>query len=138
MSLDHRQIALVRESFRGIDQTPTPVHRQFYETLFRHDPKLRALFRADIESQGMSFMRTLRTILDNLERPETLGERYGELGVGHQAVGVHRRDFDVMEDALMETLANALGEAWDDEVEAAWRAAYREIAARMIAAGGIG
>jgi len=137
MSLDDRQIALVRDSFKRVGPDTGNLHRQFYEAFFRRAPELKEMFREDISNQGMTFMRTLRTILDNIDAPDVLKPRYAELGTGHKALGVHRDHFPIMEEALIETIAGAMGEEWTDELEAAWRAAYREIASRMVASGGI-
>ena len=42
-----------------------------------------------------------------------------------------------MEEALIDTLRNELGAGMTEETEAAWRAAYEEVAARIMAKGNI-
>ena len=138
MTVTARQAELIRESFDTLRQRLEPASMSFYDSLFRRAPDLRAMFRDDLAGQGMKFMTTLGTIIGNLEDPEAQGDRFAELGRGHALIGVKAAHFAPMGEALIETLREELGAAFSPEMEAAWRAAYDELAARIIRRGRIG
>lgn len=138
MTVTARQAELIRESFETLRQRLEPASMSFYEALFRRAPDLRAMFRDDLAGQGMRFMTTLGTIIGNIEDPEALGDRFAELGRGHALMGVRAAHFAPMGEALMETLREEMGADFPPELEAAWRAAYDELAARIVRRGQIG
>ncbi|MCU9848687.1 globin domain-containing protein [Defluviimonas sp. WL0024] len=137
MTVTARQSAMIRESFHRLRERLEPASVYFYEALFRRDPSLRAMFRDDLAGQGMKFMTTLGIVIENLESPEALGERFAELGRGHALIGVKAAHFAPMGEALIETLRNELGGEFTPELEEAWRAAYAELSERVIRRGGI-
>jgi len=137
MSLTDNQIARVQSSFDMLRDTQLLPTTDFYETLFWHAPEYRSLFRDDLEGQGMKFMSTLAVIVDDLHDPEKLHARFTELGRAHAALGITSKHFLPMEDALMETLRGRLGDVFDADTEAAWRAAYGEVARSIVEKGGI-
>lgn len=138
MTVTTRQAELIRESFETLRQRLEPASMSFYEALFRRAPDLRSMFRDDLAGQGMRFMTTLGTIIGNIEDPEALGDRFAELGRGHALMGVRAAHFAPMGEALMETLREEMGADFTPELEAAWRAAYDELAARIVRRGQIG
>jgi nitric oxide dioxygenase len=131
MTLTQHQIELVQSTFIDVLDDHDPFHINFYDALFRRGPQLRALFRDDIEGQGMKFMAALKLIVASLDAPGALVAQYADLGRGHAIIGVRPEHFDVMGEALMETLAESLGEGFTAETEAAWRAAYGDLSKRI-------
>ena len=113
-----------------------PASETFYENLFTVEPELRALFRPDLQSQGMRFMSTLATIADLLDAPAELASEIAHLATAHAGVGVRAAHFAPMGIGLMVTLAETLGEDYTPDLQAAWHAAYDHFAALMIARGG--
>lgn len=138
MTVTSEQAALLKDSLHTLRGRLEPASMSFYEALFRRAPGLRAMFRDDLAGQGMKFMSTLRMIVGAIDQPEGLATRYKELGQGHALMGVKAEHFAPMGDALIETLRLELGEDFTPTVEAAWRAAYAELSARIIGAGDIG
>lgn len=134
MAIDAVQIDLIRQSFRSIRENLQPPSAFFYEALFRHAPDYRSMFRDDLEGQGMKFLTTLAVIVDDLDRPEALAARLDEIGRSHATLGVRAAHYVPMEEALIDTLRAQLGDALDPATEAAWRAGYREVAQRILAA----
>ncbi len=137
MPVDARQSALIRESFGKLRDRLRPASVFFYEALFGRAPELRAMFRDDLAGQGMKFMTTLGIAIENIEKPEDLGGKFADLGKFHAVIGVKAEHFAPMGEALIDTLREELGAEFDAEVEAAWRAAYAELAGRIIRRGEI-
>jgi len=138
LALSDREIDLIRAGFRELRSDIQPRSEAFYAAFFRRAPELRPMFREDLSGQGMRFMSTLAVLLDHLNDPETLAERYADLGRSHRALGVKAAYFEVMGEALIETLQGALGEAFTPETEEAWRKAYGQFSLAVMAAAGIG
>ncbi|NOX40872.1 MAG: hypothetical protein GXP05_10250 [Alphaproteobacteria bacterium] len=138
MNLTSDHIALIRSSFVDLMSDFDPWHTRFYEIFFRLAPHVKSMFRDDIVGQEMRFMTTLKVIVDNLDQPDVLKPRYAELGHTHAILGVKRKDFDPMGEALIETIRETLGDAFTRETEAAWRQGYRHVADQIIAGAGLG
>lgn len=137
MALDASEKELIRQSFARLREDFDRHSTFFYDALFRHAPELRPMFRDDLAGQGMKFMTTLNRIIDQLEDPEGIAARYAELGRLHASLGIVATHFDPMGEALIDTMRNAMGEAFTPEHESAWRHSYRDISDTMIRAGGI-
>ncbi|SLN67815.1 Bacterial hemoglobin [Roseovarius litorisediminis] len=137
MPLTQRQLELVRESFSVLRDDPIPKSIDFYTSLFRQAPELKAMFREDLAGQGMRFMATLGAIVDNLHDTKAMADRYADLGRAHRALGVRAQDFEPMGKALIETLSATLGDAFTPEMQEAWETAYTEFSRDIIAKGDI-
>ena len=136
MRLSEHEIAIVRQSFRDAMALRERFQLDFYEAFFRRAPETRQMFRHDISGQGMRFMTTMQTIVNNVGAAD-LPKKLADLGHAHAALGVHVEHFAPMGEALVETLARTLGENYREEIGDAWRKAFDEIAQAMIVAGGM-
>ena len=72
-----------------------------------------------------------------LDDEDQIAEQYTGLGKSHATMRVHAADFAPMEEALIETMRNALGDDFTSELEHAWRKAYGVVSHNMIRRGGI-
>ena len=138
MALSEAQILLVKGSLPKIHDRLEPASMVFYENLFAIAPDMGPMFREDLGGQGMKFLNTLKTIAELLDDPEALESELRDLGEGHASFGVQGEHFAPMGSALMVTLGETLGTDFTDEIRAAWRAAYEEIARRMAASASAG
>ena len=125
------EITLVRDSFQKVAPIAPQAAVLFYGRLFELDPSLRPLFTGDMTEQGKKLMATLALAVAALDRPDQLLPVVRQLGVRHVAYGVRDDHYDTVGQALVTTLAQGLGDAFTDEVKAAWIAAYTLIAATM-------
>jgi nitric oxide dioxygenase len=134
MALSSTQIRLVQDSLPMIREHLEPASTAFYENLFAIAPETRPLFREDLAGQGMKFFSTLDTIVDLLHDTDALDSEIADLAQSHGTLGVEARHYEPMGAALMVTLGETIGPEFTDELRDAWRAAYDEIARRMVAA----
>jgi hemoglobin-like flavoprotein len=129
------QIKLVQESFREVVPIKEAAAALFYEKLFALDGSLKALFReTDVRKQGAKLMAALGFVVHGLSRAETILPTVQDLARRHVGYGVEERHYATVGQALIETLEAGLGEAFTQEVRAAWTAAYGLLAGVMIAA----
>lgn len=132
MTMTPRQITLVKESFAQVEPIADVAARLFYDRLFTIAPQVKPLFaHTDMDRQRMSLMATLAVVVKNLDDPDVVLPAAGNLGSRHQTVGVQPEHYPLVGAALLWTLEQGLGEAFTDEVRAAWTEAYALLAEVM-------
>ena len=132
--LDRQQIDLVQNSFAAVVPITDAAAAEFYRRLFDLAPDTRPLFRHDMAEQGRKLFLTLATVVDALDRLETIVPVARELAMRHVAYGVKERHYAAAGSALIETLREGLDAAFDQATEAAWSDAYAILADTMLLA----
>jgi len=125
------QIASVQTSFAAVLPIADQAGSMFYERLFAVDPKLRLLFKGDMQEQSRVLMRMIATAVNGLDRLETIAPAVKDLGVRHAGYGVSEADYETVGNALLWTLERGLGAGFTPDVAAAWVAAYAVLADTM-------
>ena len=107
---------------------------EFYRRLFVLAPDTRALFRHDMTEQGRKLFLTLATVVDALDRLDSIVPVARELAIRHRGYGARDVHYAAVGSALIETLRVGLGPAFDADTETAWAAAYAVLSQTMLAA----
>lgn len=128
------QIILVRDSFAKLTPSHEAVATRFYEKLFEIDPSTRKLFNGDMRTQGIKLIVAMATVVRALDNLGPVLEMVRELGRRHVKYGVEERQYASVGQALLETLHECFGAAFDGEMEAAWISAYGAVSGAMIEA----
>ena len=128
------QIQLVRSSFALVLPIAPTAADLFYSKLFEADPSLRFLFKGNMSEQGAKLMQMIGAAVGLLDKPDTLLPVLRHLGARHGGYGVAPSHYDTVGAALLDTLAQGLGSAFDDNTREAWVAMYGIVASTMIAA----
>lgn len=131
--MNTEQITLVRTSFAQIAPNAEAVGLSFYDHLFTLNPGVRRLFHEEIAAQSRKLMTMLGAIVAVLDQPVKLEAMVRGLGERHVRYGVADSHYDDVGAALIQTLRDGLGEAFDEDMESAWATAYALLAERMIA-----
>jgi hemoglobin-like flavoprotein len=126
------QIGHVRRTFDLIDPIASQAAALFYDNLFTADPSLRRLFQGNMAQQGMRLMSMIGAAVDLMEVPDELVPVLRKLGARHVNYGVRDEHYTTVGAALLKTLEQGLGEAYTDEVHAAWVALYRVVSETMM------
>ena len=80
-----REIEYVRVTFAAVAPQAAAVAQLFYDRLFELDPRLRPLFKGDLDEQGVKLMRTIGLAVAALGRVDTLVPTLREMGGGTPA-----------------------------------------------------
>ena len=107
----------------------------FYQRLFELDPSLKPLFKGDMKEQGKKLMATLNLAVASLTKLEEIQPAVQDLGRRHVEYGVPDESYQTVGQALLDTLAKGLGEAFTDDVKEAWTQTYVTLSTVMIEAG---
>lgn len=129
--MNAQDIATLRSNFDAIRPIASDAAALFYGRLFELDPALRPLFRGDLRAQGEKLMTMIGAAVAGLDEPATLIPVLRDLGRRHAAYGVKDAHYGTVAAALLWTLEQGLGPAFDDRARGAWTAAYGLIAATM-------
>ena len=134
MMMTPEQIALVQDSFVRVAPIAPQAAAIFYDKLFTADPSLRSMFRGDMAAQGEALMRMIAAAVRTLDQPEHLMPVLRNLGRRHGAYGVKPQHYDTVGRALIATLEQGLGPAFDVATRQAWVAMYGLVSRTMQAA----
>ena len=129
MSLD--QVHLIRKSFAELSRLEHVAALVFYRRLFELDPGIRSLFTSDIKEQSQKLIDMLGVLISMLERPLGLDMELRAMGARHKGYGVMDEHYATVGQALLDTLAAALGDAFTPEVRSAWTALYGAVESAM-------
>lgn len=125
------QIGHIRRSFALVEPIAQQAAALFYDNLFTADPNLRRLFQGNMAQQGARLMNMIAMAVDLLEEPDALLPALRKLGARHVNYGVRDEHYATVGAALLKTLKQGLGEAYTDEVHAAWVALYGVVSRTM-------
>lgn len=135
LTMNATQIQLVQDSFAqlipsGETSLETFFGEIFYQRLFELQPHLRQLFQGDMVKQSQKLLDMLRSIINNLERPDVPSIQ--ELGSKHKTdYKVKNTDYNAVGEALIWTFEATMGEDFTPELRQAWVTAYGLLAQTM-------
>jgi nitric oxide dioxygenase len=105
----------------------------FYGRLFERVPEVKPLFaHVDMARQRSMLLAALVLLRKSLRNLDAIAPKLRELGARHVGYGASPEAYPVVGEVLLASLAEIAGEAWNDELEAAWSGAYGVVAALMI------
>ena len=130
-----RQQNLIKESFGMVAPIADQAAQIFYARLFELDPSLQRLFAAtDMEAQRKNLMQTLAVVVKSIDKLDTIVPAVQALGGRHAGYGVTPEMFGTVGQALIDTLAVGLGDAFTPECRNAWVDAFTILSGVMIEA----
>ncbi len=133
--MEETEIALVQGSFAKVVPIKDAAAEIFYADLFETAPSVKPYFaNTDMTRQGGQLMATLGVVVNGLRDLDAIVPVAQDLAVRHVSYGVQPQDYDSVGASLLRTLEKGLGEAFTDDVKAAWTKAYGTLAGVMIAA----
>lgn len=132
--MDEQTKKLVQDSWAKVVPISDQAAELFYKRLFELNPTLKLLFKAPIPVQGKLLMKALSAAVAGLDDLDALVPVLQDLGKRHAPYGVVDADYDTVGQAFLWTLEQGLGDAFTEEVKAAWTAVYGVVASVMKAA----
>lgn len=126
------QIHLLRRSFAKVEPHAEIAALAFYRRLFELAPQVRPLFKNDIESQAAKLMEMIALAVSLTDRPESMGGDLRDLGARHLDYGTEDAHYAVVGAALLDMLAEVLGEDFTPATRAAWTEFFGLISTKML------
>jgi hemoglobin-like flavoprotein len=123
---------LVQSTWSKVVPIADTAAKMFYDRLFEIDPSTRPLFRStDLAEQRRKLLQVLSAAIAGLDKLEDLVPIVETLGRKHAGYGVKDAHYDSVGAALLWTLEQGLGAAWNGETAAAWTEVYGILAGVM-------
>ena len=133
--LSQDDIAVIRRTFEAVQSLGDDAILLLYDKMFGYEPGLRDLFRREPLDNGRIVMKTLSDAIDGLDDLPALMPVLEGLGQRHaEKYGVQEAHYEIFRRAFMETLAEGLGEAFDQEARDAWGRLVEIVTGTMISA----
>jgi NAD(P)H-flavin reductase len=110
------------------------VAQYFYGALFMRHPETRSLFPTSMNAQRDRLLTALLRIVADVDRISELAPYLADLGRDHRKFGAIAEHYPAVGEALITTLAHFTGQAWTEDLEQNWTAAYEVIAGVMTGA----
>lgn len=114
------QIQLLRRSFAAVLPKADATAARFHEHLFAAEPALRALFPADLQAERTKLMQLIGGTVGLVDKPHVLLPMLRQLGARHARCGLRPAHYGSIGAALLATLEQRLGAAFDDATRTAW------------------
>jgi hemoglobin-like flavoprotein len=126
------QIILVQESFSKVTPIAEQAAALFYKRLFEIAPQTQSLFKSDMTDQGRKLMSTLGVVVRGLANMESILPAASALAKRHVEYGVKAEHYAPVGEALLWTLEQGLGTAWNQNLKECWAEAYGALSGFMI------
>ena len=116
-------------------RTPELADR-FHARLFALNPQLRALFPRDLAGHKQDFAAGLRHVVRNLHRLHSLSPTLMDIGSRQASWGLTPGHFGLAREALLATLRDMSGPAWNAQLESDWTESLNAVVSLMILGAG--
>jgi nitric oxide dioxygenase len=126
------QLELIGTTVADVQDHAQSFSACFYERLFDLAPDTRAMFPDDLAEHRRKLVEELSFLAEGVSDLPSFVERARDLGARHHHYGVRPRHYDVVEQALLAALADALGPVWNPTTTLAWQRLYRLMAETML------
>ncbi len=128
------KVELLEESFAAVAPKGDELVDQFYQNLFADFPGVLPMFeKVEMAEQKKKLLASLKLVVNNLREPDKLVPALEQLGVRHLDYGAKEEHYPAVGQSLLKSLATVAGDAWTEELNAAWAEAYGEISKIMLA-----
>src|SRR5260370_5961979 len=118
------QVTLVQQSVAQVVPVAEKAAETFYRQLCDVAPAVKPLFRGDMTERRHKLMATLAVVVRGLSDLPSILPAASALAKRHVDYGAKPEHYPVVGEALLRTLARALGPRWTPEVPLALTAPY--------------
>ncbi len=132
------QAKLVADSFSQIENRLPELGEAVYDKLFYVAPETRTMFKGDMQAQHRKLVNVFFEFVKLRRRSQHFLPVTGASGAvvpginrlrtGHTAAGVKAGHYTLMRKAILNSLAEILGEKFDNKVAEAWGSAFDMLA----------
>jgi hemoglobin-like flavoprotein len=126
-------ITVLEDSFDLIAERPEELVDRFYDNLFSNAPSTRVLFaKTDMRAQKRALLGALVALRRSLRDLPSIAPFLADLGARHANYGVRAEHYQAVGAALLQTMAELGGSAWNPSFTAEWARAYQVVAEIMV------
>ena len=105
----------------------------FYKRLFEQHPAVIPMFKnTTVEEQQKKLLAAIKLVIENVRKPDVLGNALKGLGSKHQAFGAVPEHYQAVANTLIGVMKDMAGDAWTNQIQSAWEHALNTIAEVML------
>ena len=126
-------VQTLETSFDLLDPQAEVLVEKFYEELFLQYPSVIPMFiNTTPEEQQKKLLSALKLVINNIRKPDVLGQALKGLGEKHQSYGAVPEHYNAVATTLIGVMRDMAGDAWTDPIQSAWEHALNTIAEIML------
>ena len=126
-------VATLENSFNLLAPRSEELVKNFYDELFKQHPAVIPMFKnTDPKEQQKKLLAAIKLVIENIRKPEVLGNALKGLGVKHQGYGAAPEHYTAVANTLIGVMKDMAGDAWTDQIQSAWEHALNTIAEVML------
>ncbi|KAE8140581.1 globin-like protein [Aspergillus pseudotamarii] len=133
--LTPQQIQIVKSTIPALQDHGIAITTLFYQRLIQQHPELKNIFNTAHQATGeqpAALAHAVWAYATNIERPEALKTAISRIGHKHASLGITADQYPIVGEGLLAAIKEVLGDAVNDQVLDAWKAAYGELAGYFI------
>lgn len=128
-------ITLIERSFDLLAPQAPELAKRFYDRLFADYPDVQPLFaHVDRDEQQKKLIGALGLLVRSLRDETRLRGIVRDLGTRHQDYGARPEHYPAVANTLLHVMSELAGDAWTEEVRAAWEQTLNTVAQTMLSA----
>ena len=124
MNLSQNTIDAVKASTPLIGANAEKITTRMYEILFSKYPETKPLFTNAQGDQHKKLAGAIAAFATNIDRLDALSGAVEKMATTHVATNVKPEHYPMVGDALVNAMADVLGDDFSDEYKVAWGEAY--------------
>ncbi|PIG79788.1 flavohemoprotein [Aspergillus arachidicola] len=129
--LTPQQIQIVKSTIPALQDHGVAITTLFYQRLLQQHPELKNIFNTAHQATGeqpAALAHAVWAYATNIEHPEALKTAISRIGHKHASLGITADQYPIVGEGLLAAIKEVLGDAANDQVLDAWKAAYGELA----------
>lgn len=126
-------VETLESSFNLLAPQAEQLVENFYKDLFAHYPDVVPMFKnTKPKEQQKKLLAALKLVINNIRKPDVLAEALKDLGGKHQGYGAQPAHYQAVAATLIGVMQKMAGNAWTEQIQAAWEHALATIAEVML------
>ncbi|WP_443088476.1 NO-inducible flavohemoprotein [Vibrio sp. LaRot3] len=125
--LNDHHISVVKSTIPLLENAGPALTQHFYQRMFSHNPELKDIFNMTHQQTGrqsVALFEAVAAYAKNIENLAALSQAVERIAHKHTSFNIKAEHYQIVGHHLIETLRELAAEAFTQEVEEAWTAAY--------------
>lgn len=125
--LNNQHIEVVKSTIPLLESAGPALTQHFYQRMFSHNPELKDIFNMTHQKtgrQGVALFEAIAAYAKNIENLAALTSAVERIAQKHTSFNIQAEHYQIVGHHLIETLRELASDAFTQEVEEAWTAAY--------------
>lgn len=124
---------IIKSTIPFIKDNKDDITKNMYKILFEKYPQTKELFKNANDDQPKKLANAIYAYANNLDKLDTLTKGIETMVSVHVKTNIQPEHYPMVQDALLSSIKQTLGDACTDEIVKAWSDAYEFLANILIA-----